>query len=246
MADFPGVARSQAVAFAAGGKGYVGTGYDGLNRLRDFWQYDPAADRWTRKADFGGSARYGAAAFALNDKGYVATGYDGNYKKDLWQYDPQTDAWAAKPSFGGDKRLGGVAFMVGNRAYVLGGNDNGAYPDDLWSYDPGTEQWTEHRALEDNDDEDYDYSALPRTYGAAFTIGQRAFVTTSSRDGQRTDCWEYSAAADTWTKKTAFGGSARIGAVGFELAGRGFVALGVNGSARLDDCWELAPDEDDD
>ena len=39
-AELPGTPRNSAVAFEAGGKGYVGTGYDGTNKLKDFWEYD--------------------------------------------------------------------------------------------------------------------------------------------------------------------------------------------------------------
>ena len=44
-------------------KGYFGTGYDGANKLNDFWEYDPTANNWTQKADFPGTARYDAVAF---------------------------------------------------------------------------------------------------------------------------------------------------------------------------------------
>ena len=56
-ADFPGVARSQAVGFGTDTKGYIGTGWEGKYRLKDFYEYNPASNIWTRKADFGGSAR---------------------------------------------------------------------------------------------------------------------------------------------------------------------------------------------
>ncbi|MDO4462339.1 MAG: hypothetical protein Q4C30_07585 [Bacteroidia bacterium] len=34
-------ARNGAVAFALNGKGYVGTGYNGITYLKDFWEFDP-------------------------------------------------------------------------------------------------------------------------------------------------------------------------------------------------------------
>ena len=54
LSDFEGVARSGAVAFTIGDKAYVGTGYDGTYWLKDFWEYDPLLNNWTRKADFPG------------------------------------------------------------------------------------------------------------------------------------------------------------------------------------------------
>ena len=38
QSDFDGTGRTGAVAFTIDGKAYVGTGFDGLNRLNDFWQ----------------------------------------------------------------------------------------------------------------------------------------------------------------------------------------------------------------
>ena len=58
-ANFGGGARTGAVGFSIGTKGYVGTGIDANDLLRkDFWEYDPVTNKWTRKANFGGTARY--------------------------------------------------------------------------------------------------------------------------------------------------------------------------------------------
>jgi len=46
LSDFEGVPRSNAVGFSIGDKGYVGTGYDGSKRLKDFWEYDPVKNTW--------------------------------------------------------------------------------------------------------------------------------------------------------------------------------------------------------
>ena len=246
-ADFPGQGRFSAVAFAAGGKGYVGTGTTGTDRLNDFYAYDPATNQWQRRADFGGSARYAAVAFGLDGKGYVGTGYDGNYKKDFWQYDPGADAWTQKPSFGGNKRLGAVAFTAAGQGYIATGLDNGSYLTDVWSYAPATETWTAHRPLESSatNGEGLDFSAVPRAYAVAFAAADPAvaYVALGTTDAPRNDCYAYSATADAWTKKTAFAGTARTGAVGFGVNGLGFIGLGTNTNQRYDDVWELRPDE---
>ena len=56
-ASMPGTARNSAVAFTVNGKGYLGTGYDGENYLKDFWEYDPTSNQWTQQADYPGSGR---------------------------------------------------------------------------------------------------------------------------------------------------------------------------------------------
>ncbi|HRX10351.1 MAG TPA: kelch repeat-containing protein, partial [Draconibacterium sp.] len=78
LSDFDGVPRSDAVGFSIGDKGYIGTGYDGDDRLSDFWEYNPSQNYWTQKADFPGVARTGAVGFGIGDKGYIGTGYDGD------------------------------------------------------------------------------------------------------------------------------------------------------------------------
>lgn len=88
-ATFPGPPRSAAVAFSVNERGYFGTGFDGKEYYKDFWEYDPETNKWTQKTDFPGSARNDATAFGLSDKGYIGSGYDGNYLKDFYVYDPQ-------------------------------------------------------------------------------------------------------------------------------------------------------------
>ena len=91
-ADFGGTARSFAVGFSIGTKGYIGTGDNGSSssiHYKDFWEYDPATDKWTRKADFDGTERSFAAGFSIGSKGYIGTGGNpGIYYNDFWEYDP--------------------------------------------------------------------------------------------------------------------------------------------------------------
>jgi hypothetical protein len=77
LSDFDGIPRSDAAGFVIDSKAYMGTGYDGKNRLNDFWQYDPALNTWTQKANFPGAARNGAIGMSIENKGYIGTGYNG-------------------------------------------------------------------------------------------------------------------------------------------------------------------------
>ncbi|HVZ55719.1 MAG TPA: hypothetical protein VG870_03590, partial [Chitinophagaceae bacterium] len=245
-ADFPGVARSSAVAFDAAGKGYVTTGFDGLNKLKDTWEYDPGSNSWTQKADFAGSARYDAVGFGIQDKGYVSTGFDGNYLKDFWQYDPTSDSWTQKVSMGGSKRSGAVAFVYQNKAYICTGINNGSNTtvNDLWMYDPAADAWTEKRKISNVSTDSYDDNyAIIRDNAAAFVMGDKAYVTTGENGSLLNDTWEYDFATDLWVKKTAFEGSARQGAVGFSVSDRGYVATGRNSTYAFDDIREFHPSE---
>ncbi len=246
VAPFPGKARYMAVAFAANGMGYVGTGYDGKTYLADFWQYNPTTNAWTRIADFP-SARYGAVAFGAAKKGYVGTGYTGNPQNDFYQYDPSTGAWTSVASFGGAKRLGASAFTISDIGYVMLGSSNGINATDMYSYDPGKNVWTKHRDLilhtaSSTDNLDYDYSAVPRTNAASFTVGTKGYVALGTKSGVATDCWAYTPADDTWALRTTFAGAGRSYPIGFGIGDLGYVGLGVTGTQRLDDLWQLAPD----
>ena len=41
------------------------------------------------------------------------------------------------------------------------------------------------------------------------------------------DFWEYDPAANTWTQKADFGGTARYGAVGFSIGSKGYIGTGL-------------------
>lgn len=247
-ADLPGTPRSSAVAFTLNDKGYVGTGYDGANKLNDFWQYDPTANSWKKKADFAGTARYDAVGFAVQNKGYISTGYDGNYLKDFWQYDDASDSWTQMISMSGTKRSGAVAFVYNNKAYICTGNNNGVTTtvNDLWVFDPSADPyWSEKRQITNVSADSYDdqYTDITRTNGAAFVIGDYAYLATGNNGGSMSSCWQYNFAQDLWVKMTPFENSAREGAVGFSVSNRGYIATGRSGSSPFDDIMEFLPNE---
>jgi N-acetylneuraminic acid mutarotase len=102
---FPGTGRNNATAFVLGGKAYVGTGYDGVTTVdngykKDFYQYDPATNKWKAIADFLGGTRQYATSFVANNRAYVGLGYNGsNYYQDFYEYNPATDKWTEIATF---------------------------------------------------------------------------------------------------------------------------------------------------
>ena len=82
--NYPGAASSYAVAFAANGKIYVGN-------QNDFFEYDPATDKWTEKRFFPMAAQ---CHFAVNDLLYII-----NNSGTMSQYNPSTDTWTEKAAF---------------------------------------------------------------------------------------------------------------------------------------------------
>ncbi len=154
-ADFGGGPRYGAVGLGIGGKGYIGTGNDPVETptptfFSDFWEYDPAADTWTRKADFGGGTRTSASAFSIGAYGYVGMGNDSlgsdqiTYypQKDLWQYDPAANTWTRQTDLPGSARWGATGFSVSGNGYIgLGAsgacNVCATVLHDFWQFSPG-------------------------------------------------------------------------------------------------------------
>jgi len=249
LSDFEGVPRSDAVAIVIGEKAYVGTGYDGSDRLNDFWEYDPDRNSWAQKADFPGVPRNGAVGFGTETKGYIGTGYDGvNKLQDLYEYDPSNDTWIKIADFGGTARYGAVAFAIGNTGYV-GTGYNGNMLKDLWEYDPDSGQWIQRLGL----------GGGKRRDAVAFVIDGKGYICTGTDNGSyEDDLWEYDPLTDEWSRKRFitnmsdddydddYSGIIGMNKVAFSVNGKGYVATGGAGSAGtavwaydpVSDLWE--------
>jgi len=81
--------RMESTGFGLNGKGYVVTGVtiSSGDNYKDFWEYDPTTDVWTRLEDFPGTARRYMSATTLNGFAYVGLGTNGTNFKDFWRYD---------------------------------------------------------------------------------------------------------------------------------------------------------------
>jgi N-acetylneuraminic acid mutarotase len=214
-ANCPGSARFGAVAFAVGGKAYVGTGFtDNFPYfLNDFWEFNPAGlsngldihgnpmGEWTQKNNFGGSARMEAVAFSIGDKGYLGTG--GNYMSstllynDFWEYDAVADLWTQKTNFGGTGRSLAVGFSMSNKGYIgIGGDFNSQSYPDFWEFDPT------------------DIS--------------------NGLDGNNNPM-------GAWVTIANFGGASRWLASAFSIVDTGYVATGGNFTPTYNDLWAYGP-----
>ena len=148
VSPFPGVARSEAVAFVIGSIAYVGSGVDALgNELADFYAYNNENDTWTSITNLAGVARSSAVAFSTGGAGYVGTGFDGTKElDDFWRYDPVEDTWTSLLNFTGGARREAVAFTIHDKAYVATGVSFDGFTNqfsDVQEFDPVTQTWTE-------------------------------------------------------------------------------------------------------
>ncbi|MBX7110126.1 MAG: T9SS type A sorting domain-containing protein [Chitinophagales bacterium] len=241
-ADFGGESRLSAVGFSIGTKGYLGTGYkyDGAyNYYKDFWEYDPLNNAWTKKADFGGVARRNAVGFSIGNKGYIGTGgaYP-YYYTDFWEYDPYIDTWIQKADFGGAARGWAVGFSIANKGYIGTGRNlySGSIMIDLWEYDTETDNWLQRA--------DYPGYAFLYYGASGFSIGNKGYLAAGYSSTHK-DFWEYDPISNTWTKKADFGGSGVDGAAAFAIGGKGYVGTGVTvlpgSNTYYNYLWEYSP-----
>ena len=90
--------RVHAAACVKDGKVYMGLGFLGRYGqdtcyLRDWWEYIPATNTWTRLADYPNEYTDRATAFAGEGELYVGYGFSWNYRRDMFRYDIATNRW---------------------------------------------------------------------------------------------------------------------------------------------------------
>ena len=234
--NYPGIARNNAVAFAIGTKGYLGTGGTTANGLRrDFWAWDQLTNTWTQIADFGGAARNGAIAFATDGKGYVGTGSNAiSWFDDLYEYDPVTNFWIQKADFPGGARAEAIGFGSENpkAGYISTGVNAAVYYNDLWQYNPQTDSWVQKANV----------PTAGRTSGEGFFLQGKGYITTGSITsiGDLSDLWEWDPQTDIWTQRSSMPVPGRKSSVGFAMNGKGYIATG-SAPQLLNDFWEWDP-----
>lgn len=235
-ADYAGGSRHAAVGFSIGSKGYIGTGsnYSASDQdTKDFWEYDPLNNTWTRKADFAGTARTVAQGFSIGSTGYIGLGRTGGFGlfADFWQYDPGTNTWTKKADFGGGARYATSGFGIGTKGYIGTGTDftggGFTFRNDFWEYDQILDTWTKKA----------DFGGGGRELAVGFSMNSRGYIGTGSGAN---DFWEYSPSNNSWTKKADFGGGGRNMAAGFSIAGKGYLGTG-EGWGATSDFWQYSP-----
>lgn len=175
--DFIGSGRDQPIYFTIGNKGYMGTGNPdpfSPNVLQDFWEYDPAIDKWTSKADLIGRARCRAFGFSINNKGYIGGGEDANATKmdDFYEYDPTTNVWMEKQKLPLPiSRAKGLSF--GEFGYVAGGlnNPNDISMNTVYKYNLSANSWAKVSDMAAEDD-----TRIGRFYQIAVATKSKIYI----------------------------------------------------------------------
>jgi hypothetical protein len=119
---FPGDFLGRYVSFSIGTKGYVLVESSGrAARTKDFYEYDPDTDSWTKKADFPGNDRVNGIAFSVDGKGYYGAGEAKDViegLRDLWQYNPEEDKWEKFADFPGSGNVKLLANTIADKVYI--------------------------------------------------------------------------------------------------------------------------------
>lgn len=192
--SLPSWVRDHSVAFVVGEKAYI-TGGMTLNggtpvRQVETWAYEPASDRWERKADLPQEGVW-SAYFAVADKGYLCLRRSSRSADDaspdtLWEYDPAVDRWSQKASFPGPGRYRSVGFASNGKGYLATGiraitRESATVTNDVWEYDPRADAWTRMA----------DFAGPARGAAVGFVLGTRLFIGTGVTDkrGLLRDFW---------------------------------------------------------
>ncbi len=233
MADFPPSGRTGAAGFAIGGKIYFGTGVEPyLQATRDFWEYDPGTNHWTRKADYPVLITY-ATGLSSGNMGYFALGkLNSSVSTQLVRYDPVQNSWqylAPKPGDGSTMYSPG--FEINGKLYIPAAKA-------MYEYNPATDRWTQ---------KSYPSELGYFGGGAAFSINGKGYLGVGwvhDIGADVGDFFEYDPVADTWTEKASFPGPLRDAATSFSLPnGKGYVGMGLGKPQMeyLTDMWEYDP-----
>ena len=150
-ADFGGSSKTQCCRFFNRKQRICRDSVDStaLNFFKDFWEFNPIINTWTKIADFKGGARCGAVGFSIGSEGYVGLGIffifgSIGYYNDFWAFDTLKSTWTKKEGFY-LPREESFSVSLGGKGYTgLGyyeytdhhGNIALHYYADFWQYNP--------------------------------------------------------------------------------------------------------------
>ncbi|MGB0931974.1 MAG: Kelch repeat-containing protein, partial [Chitinophagales bacterium] len=226
--------------FGLDGKGYVVSGFSSQADVnKNFYQYDPATDEWTRLDDFPGAARAYAIGDIWDGKAYFGFGTDGdNRLQDLWVFDPADMTWTQLASCPCMGRLHPAMIAHNGKVFVgMGGTDDGNAKD-WWEYDMESDSWAQKP----------DFPAAARHHPYQFGIGEYVYTGLGHGDGFISNEWfRYDPATEAWLQVASLPDQGRVAGTQFSHNGIGYVLSGEgeeHNSLPTGEFWAYDPDSD--
>jgi len=110
---------------------------------KDVYAYDPASDKWERKADYP-MPNSSPFACSYNGKIYCMGGSDVNARpySEVYMYDPDLDQWIPKTKLL-SPRMGMSINVLGDKFYVIGGHSPQGTVSVIDVYDPIQDKWVD-------------------------------------------------------------------------------------------------------
>ncbi|CEM13230.1 unnamed protein product [Vitrella brassicaformis CCMP3155] len=142
-------ARDRHVAVAHDKCIYIFGGYDGSNRINDFWCFDTENETWTPIESQGTtpSPRHSHSAVEYNHSMYVFAGYDGNYRSDFHEFNFAQRKWAPvqvkNQNQAPKARYRTSAVVWKDTMLVFGGHDGAKHLNDFYEYNFEERIWTQ-------------------------------------------------------------------------------------------------------
>lgn len=197
--------RVNATACVVGDKVYLGLGFFGKysqdsSYLRDWWEYIPETQQWTRLADYPNFYTDDATSFVGNGELYVGYGFCWNYRRDMFRYDIASDTWDSidvHVSFHGypTRSFGGTGCTCQGRHFI--GTGYYQYSLDWWAELVDGTHWEKRAPVPGKTrttaastaTDDYVYLCGGLHYGGVNTTGE-VLRDIRRYDPQR-DSWQY-------------------------------------------------------
>ncbi|MDB5120021.1 MAG: type sorting protein [Sphingobacteriales bacterium] len=108
-----------------------------------FLQYNPASNKFIKKANFPGVVRSWGLGLAIGEKGYYGLGniHDISgvrYLNDFWEYNPSADQWLRMPDFPGGTTSMPEAVGANDKGYIKTGRYQNPrdVQTDFWEFNP--------------------------------------------------------------------------------------------------------------
>lgn len=240
LAPFPDPCP-ELIGAAANGKVYVFGGLLGTSVKGLVYEYDPAANKWTRKKQMPIPAHH-VAAVDYHGKIYLFGGgaqpdpAEGNWVplNNSWEYDPAADSWKALAPMP-TARGSALAAVVRGKIYVIGGASvhpgakivslAPALPHRSLAtnemYDPATNKWESRSPMPTA----RNHASIGMVNGKIYILGGRVgsvFVNASATDVVE----EYDPSTDSWGIAKARMPTARSGTAYGTYGGKIYVAGG--------------------